>query len=105
MLKLPIKISNNINLVHNHIQGVKWSHASCFFDSHEHIIQHPEIERMAIGYKEEDISTVKNKVYRKTYQNDAAGPVASKTRLFPSPFLRESGVDGGCLPSTPNFGV
>jgi len=36
-----------------HAQSVKWSHASFFFDSHEHIIQHTKIERMAIGYKEE----------------------------------------------------
>jgi hypothetical protein len=47
----------------------------------------------------------KSKVFRKTYHNDVAGPVASKTRLFPSPFLRESGGDGGRPPSAPNFGV
>ena len=39
-------------MVHNLIQCVKWSHASIFFNCHNDIIQHPEIERMAIGDKE-----------------------------------------------------
>ncbi len=47
----------------------------------------------------------KTTVIRKTYHNDAAVPVASRTRLFPSPFLKESGGDGDCPSTAPNFGV
>jgi hypothetical protein len=34
-----------------------------------------------------------------------ADPAASRTCLFPSPFLRESGGDGDSLPTACNFGV
>ena len=43
--------------------------------------------------------------FQENVPNDVAGPVASKTRLSPSPFLRERGGGGDCLPSAPNFGV
>jgi hypothetical protein len=37
--------------------------------------------------------------------NVAADPAASRTCIFPSPFLRESGGGGDSLPTARDFGV
>jgi len=38
-----------------------------------------------------------NSNFRENISNDAAEPAASRTCLFPSPFLRERGGDGDSL--------
>ena len=46
-----------------------------------------------------------NSNFQENVPYDAAEPAASRTCLFPSPFLRESGRGGDSLPTAPNFGV
>jgi hypothetical protein len=45
----------------------------------------------------------RNSSFQENVPNDVAEPAASRTCIFSSPFLRESGEDGVSLPDARNF--